>query len=571
MKKITLLLFMSLIAVFTMAQTTIFTDDFESYTAGQSLASQTTNWTTWSDAPGGSEDAMVSDAQFNGGAQSLNVVAGNDMIYDFGNKTSGIYQVEFYYYVPTGSEAYFNFQHIFGSEWAFSCTYAAGTVTLANGETTSPTTTYTEDTWMHYVIDVDLGNDQAVLTIDDVEFATWTFSNEETATAGTLQLGCVNFYGPTGNSYFVDDFTYTEVESGMTPADIDITVTPITTDGNNNETVSFSNTGEEDLAYRAYATYNEPDITIDKAMRDGVMNYDGDNANSIGWGSSFDVFVATRFMPDLVSQFVGQEITSVDIYIGALPTDGEIVVYVWDKGGFAMPGGTTILGQETFAVTADSWNTIALTTPIQLDGDEIWVGYEFTTIASTYTLGVDGESIISGTNYIRTTPAWSEFTGIDGVGNLNIRANVVGTGWPEWMTFTPTDGSVAPAATEDVSVGFEVDGLENGQYTGTIIIGCNDYENEWTEIPVTMDFFVGIENAQNVAIMTYPNPVSDIFTIRSDENILNYEIYSINGQLIDNQEVNSLNINVDMSEYAGMYILKINTDSKTITRRIVVE
>ena len=40
-----------------------FSDNFDSYTAGQALAAQSGGaWTTWSNAPGGAEDGIVSNA-----------------------------------------------------------------------------------------------------------------------------------------------------------------------------------------------------------------------------------------------------------------------------------------------------------------------------------------------------------------------------------------------------------------------------------------------------------------------------------------------------------------------------
>ncbi|WP_430404183.1 hypothetical protein [Fluviicola sp.] len=49
-----------------------FTDNFDSYTAGQKLCPQSGgNWTTWSNAPGGTEDVLVSSASSVSGSNSL--------------------------------------------------------------------------------------------------------------------------------------------------------------------------------------------------------------------------------------------------------------------------------------------------------------------------------------------------------------------------------------------------------------------------------------------------------------------------------------------------------------------
>jgi hypothetical protein len=62
MKKLLHPLIFMFLSVSVFAQTNLFTDDFESYTTDQKLAEQSsaTEWTTWSDDPGSTEDAAIS-------------------------------------------------------------------------------------------------------------------------------------------------------------------------------------------------------------------------------------------------------------------------------------------------------------------------------------------------------------------------------------------------------------------------------------------------------------------------------------------------------------------------------
>jgi hypothetical protein len=569
MRRILLLFGVLLFAFIASAQTVLFTDDFESYTAGTSLASQTTNWTTWSDAPGGSEDAMVSIAQANGGINSMNVTAGNDMIFNFGNKTSGVYQIEFYYYVATGDEAYFNIEHIFGDEWAFSCEFAAGTMTLTNDAETAPTFAYTQDTWLYFDINIDLGTDLITFNLDGTELASWTFSTLEGGDPGTNQLGCINYYGPAGNNYFIDDFTYTEIESGLTPPTIDLTTVSITTATGNDETIAFGNTGEAEMNYVAYPIFDD-NFSAKNGSKDGVMNIDGDATSSVGWTGETTGFVATKFAPEIVRPFMGQEITSVDVAIGNLPLDSEITIYVWEKGAFITPGATTILSQKTQTVTADAWNTVNLDTPILLDGEEIWIGYGFTQPVDSFCVGTDGETNVSGANYKKLGPVWAEFTGIDGIGNLNIRANVTGSSWPEWMSVTPAAGTVSAAGNQDLTISFDASSLENGEYTGNIVLGCNDQVTQWSEVPVTYTVFGAIDNITKT-VASYPNPTSSIFNIETNSIIENIEVYSITGQLVNVFTINDTKCSLDFSQFNGVYTLKINTKDGQVIRRVVVE
>ena len=71
--------------------TVLFTDNFDSYTAGQQLACQNpTDWTTWISNPCDSiEDANVSNLYSYSSPNSVVIVPNNDLVKTFGSKTSG--------------------------------------------------------------------------------------------------------------------------------------------------------------------------------------------------------------------------------------------------------------------------------------------------------------------------------------------------------------------------------------------------------------------------------------------------------------------------------------------------
>ena len=101
------------------AQTVLYTDDFDSYTAGSMIAaSNGTNWSTWGADPGGTEDAPISSAYAQSGSNSVGIISTSaanggpaDLLLKLGNKTTGIYNLTFSLYIPTGKGGYFNLQH----------------------------------------------------------------------------------------------------------------------------------------------------------------------------------------------------------------------------------------------------------------------------------------------------------------------------------------------------------------------------------------------------------------------------------------------------------------------------
>lgn len=78
---------------------------------------------------------------------------------------------------------------------------------------------------------------------------------------------------------------------------------------------------------------------------------------------------------------------------------------------------------------------------------------------------------------------------------------------------------------------------------------------------------LGIENNLKESIFLYPNPVSDILHIKSNQPIENVKLYSIQGKLI-NELSNTENIN--LSKLApGFYFVKLTIGNETLTRKIV--
>ncbi len=222
MKKFYLFLIAMMTSMVGWTQTVVFSDNFDSYTAGGMLAAQNpTNWTTWSETPGGSDDATISTEIALSLPNSLKITGTNDIIYPFGNLTTGHYLVSFkWYVVASGNGAYFNMLHTLAgtsSEWAFECYMdAAGNGVLYLQEVQNPFT-FTPNTWMDVQLDVNLDLDSIMLTIAGNQIKNWKFSNLAAGTEqGIKRLAAINFYagcldnltgGTNFGTYYVDDFS----------------------------------------------------------------------------------------------------------------------------------------------------------------------------------------------------------------------------------------------------------------------------------------------------------------------------------------------------------------------------
>ncbi|MBI2280650.1 MAG: hypothetical protein HYU68_08175 [Bacteroidetes bacterium] len=264
MKKILLFnLMLVALSLTTKAQTILYSNNFDAYTDGGFLGTQAgLPFTTWSNAPGGTEDAVISTAFANSAANSVFIAStSDDVILRLGNKTSGKFNVSFYYYIPLGFGGYFNLQHFEapGNQWANEVYFGNnGNGELkANGATIN--FTHPNDAWFLIENHVDIDNDTAALFINGVHITTWPFATQAGGGVGAAQLGGVNFYGGaiSGQTpkYYFDDVTYTELATPLTPPTINVSTTDVYTAGAAPEMFTITNDGDQNMDFIAYPTY----------------------------------------------------------------------------------------------------------------------------------------------------------------------------------------------------------------------------------------------------------------------------------------------------------------------------
>lgn len=193
----------------------IIDDNFDSYTLGP-LGPQAGHWTTWSGNEGGSEDGIVTD-DLGSNALKIEGQAGGgpqDVLLKLGDKTSGMYIVEWEMLIPGGAAGYYNIQHFEapGMEWAIELTFATNGIADLDvgGATYNFTFPFDEFFNVRHIIDLD--NDRIYLYVDGGFVRSWTFSWQAGSANGTKQLGAVDFYPTDGdNFYYVDNVVFAEV------------------------------------------------------------------------------------------------------------------------------------------------------------------------------------------------------------------------------------------------------------------------------------------------------------------------------------------------------------------------
>lgn len=193
-----------------------FSDNFDSYTAGSYLCPQSAGaWTTWSNAPGGTEDVLVSNVEALSGANSLyfaSTVSGGgpvDLVHNFGVLNTGQISLEFNIKVQTGKAAYFNLQRnvIIGNVWAMDCNFADnGDLIILNQSGLYFTSTYTQNQWFNFRMEINFNTNVWEVFIDDVSVG--SFANTENQIA-SIDIFPVDQNTPFSAGFFIDDFQYT--------------------------------------------------------------------------------------------------------------------------------------------------------------------------------------------------------------------------------------------------------------------------------------------------------------------------------------------------------------------------
>ena len=154
-----------------------------------------------------------------------------------------------------------------------------------------------------------------------------------------------------------------------------------------------------------------------------LLNYDTANitAPEILPG---DYEMAARFTPTETSQYVGQFLEEVQLYFVNRPAFAEIVIY--DEGTPSTPGQELTSANVTTDIRSNAWSTLSLSTPVEISGDDLWIGIRVRHLDPIGTVGCDiGPANPNGDLFKDGNGNWTtlrDFTN----GAININWNIRG-------------------------------------------------------------------------------------------------------------------------------------------------
>jgi hypothetical protein len=605
-------LFVAIAAFGLQAQTTLYETNFDMYTVGQGVALEAGDpWTTWSEAPGGSEDPLISDTYSNTPSNSVHVVAGNDAVLLLDDKVDGRYKVTFNIYVPDGKIAYYNLLAVFAgasSEWGlqvFFDTGGFGHIDAGTGD--AATFQYNYDEWITIENYVDLDNDWADVFVNDGEYLIgyqWTlgtFGDEI-----PLQLGAMNIYAwdETGTpDFFMDDVMYQSMPlmeaPGNLTADVDGASVNLSWDAPANDTPE------------SYYVFRN-DVLLD-VVTDGTT-YE----NEIEFPGTYSYTVKAYYTPNGLSMASNE----VDVEVEGGTDRGQVLLEIatgtWCQfcPGAAMGADEMIeegydVSVIEFHISDDYQNDASISRdnlyevegyPTSVfDGVDVYVGGSQTQslfaiyedyyedridVPSVFDLELDAAVDVRGYSFdvnISSEQLWTYESS-----NMKLHVALTESHIPEiWfgldeINFVLRDMFPSPAGTDitmedigdsqDLNITVEVPDtymIENCELIA--FIQDMDTKEVLNTQKVHLGQIVGVAEMGEQYTRVYPNPATDRISIEAESKLKNISIFSLNGQKVYEiaMDQHQVDLNVDFLE-TGMYLIRLETEAGSKVEKLSI-
>ena len=582
-------------------------EPFEEYTVGNKLAAEAVAaghdwWTTWSNAPGGSEDGVIAEFE---GTQCGHLTYGNDQVLLLGDEENGNYDLEFDILIPEGKNGYFNILHHFAgsnSTWAFQCylhltndgqnsTSAPGQGTIHAGSNGTATMTgLVYDEWMHFRLNVDTDTDVATYYYtapgeEEVLVCTWQWSLDSFGdNVVGRTLAAMNFYPPMNaatSEYYLDNFSFKKIGGESAP---DLEFDPMAVeetllaDDFTSVAININNNGNSIGDWAGWLDFGQGEEGTQTAE---LFYHDGEENSGIGSDGAYTRELGIRLPASAYAgAAMGMKIVSAQYLVGTSyqSADHNYIFRIYGQGLHNQPG--ELLAEKTITSTAaGEWITATFDEPVYMTGQTMWATVQLEQAAGEYPLTMDageyGEE--SDGNWLSTSG--NSFSHCYSAGNFAgawlLTVNCQGTLIPAtWAAIDKTEGSILGGTSDVINLSLNSIGLTEENYSAELYITTNQEGLEEVVIPVVLhvDIDAVEENEMQQLASIYPNPATSMVTLEG-ENLNTVAIYNVAGQLLRVVKLDSMINNIDMNVESGVYFFSIydNNGRNSVQRVVIVK
>ena len=513
MKKVLLLMVCALMGFALNAQVS---DDFSDYDLGGKIAQQAQAmgrdyWTTWDDAPGTAEDGVVNEAP--DGTQAGYWTYGNDQILKLGQKDTGVWEVAFKMWIPTGTCGYFNIQANFtgdqDGDWAIEAYVGCGTSSAHNltpgkgalhaGGSNAATFNFDHDTWINFKLYINLDDDEANISVNDNVIHSWVYTSGAQSGCPKI-IDALNIFPPiAGAKFYITDIVFEETIPllpaivSIDPTEIEIKLKP----GNTAEApfnIISEVEGSSAVVWSAYVDYSPIAIEAGSEFTLAICDPYIEPTGGIGWGGddAFTVEIAIKLTVADYANELGGVLKKIGFFVmgedaaGDFSPADDLRFRVYGQGpAINMQGevlAEIVLEMKDFEEW--EWNFVDID-PVQLTGSEVWIAVQITGEPGSHPASHDSNFDNDNGNWVRFGEgSWGKTT-IEGncwaIQTIGDGKTTKAWGYldnPYGITFAATESEVNAIANST--------GFEEGEYTATIVILTNIEDYDYFEIPFTM-------------------------------------------------------------------------------------
>jgi len=296
---------------------------------------------------------------------------------------------------------------------------------------------------------------------------------------------------------------------------------------------------------------------------------------------------ASRFTTDDLQNFGGSSLTKVRFAI--YNTQCKYTIQVWSTNVGADPGTSAPVATKTVTNTTTGITDVTLDKPVPLvNNKELWIGVQYALDPMTYVAGYESDAPSASYRNWVYTDDWYYVAEGDSInwfisGYLQFDNTALSPPADTWLrsaNATATNYVVYRDNNTKIATTTQTQYVDPQPPAGTHIYRVSilyddgsESEQACVEASSGNTSLEAVNNPEG-EISLFPNPVKrgENLTIQCDADVNStLLLYSISGQLIQQEQITGPVVQKRMNFDPGVYLLKINSNSKSFVRRIIIK
>jgi hypothetical protein len=256
-----------------------------------------------------------------------------------------------------------------------------------------------------------------------------------------------------------------------------------------------------------------------------IIRYDnGQNSSAIGLTNSGTIDAFVYFPAVYMAGYAGWYLDKVEFYINKTPLECKVQVY--GPGTSSGPG--NLIFEQAVDVNQSSWNLFDFQYPLELDGDDLWIGYQVLQNGNQPPCGTDAGPAVTGFgDWIRVDGQdWFTLGGAGIDRNWNLAGYVTDIPVINWLEADLTADTLQQNESRVINLMFNSNMLFEGIHQASLIFNSNDPSNPQVIIPVVLDVGGGSLNPpENLSAEVTNSDVTLTWDAPINKMLMGYNIY----------------------------------------------